>query len=95
MRPTPGKYAAAPIQRKKKSKNVGHVGYLIYLCIVKKEFGKWLMDIAKYIATAVILTSVFGGIKETWVIYVGGMSAISVTLIGGLWLLRDKKKGEK
>ena len=68
---------------------------MIYLCIVKKEFGKWLMDIAKYIATAVILTSVFGGIKETWVIYVGGMSAISVTLIGGLWLLRDKKKGEK
>ena len=58
---------------------------------MKKEFGKWLMDIAKYIATAVILTSVFGGIKETWVIYVGGMSTIAVTLIGGLWLLRDKK----
>ena len=68
---------------------------MIYLCTMKKEFGKWLMDIAKYIATAVILTSVFGGIKETWVIYVGGMSAIAVTLIGGLWLLRDKKEGEK
>ena len=53
------------------------------------------MDIAKYIATAVILTSVFGGIKETWVIYVGGMSAITVTLILGLLLIRDKKKGEK
>ena len=26
---------------------------------MRKEFGKWLMDIAKHIATAVILSSVF------------------------------------
>lgn len=27
---------------------------------MKKELGKWLMDIAKYTMTAVILTSIFG-----------------------------------
>lgn len=27
---------------------------------MRNKFGKWLMDIAKYIATAVILSSVFG-----------------------------------
>ena len=31
---------------------------------MKKEFGKWLMDIAKYITTAVILTSIFGEIEQ-------------------------------
>ena len=31
---------------------------------MKKEFGKWLMDIAKYITTAVILSSMIGDIKQ-------------------------------
>ena len=53
------------------------------------------MDIAKYIATAVILTSVFGEISEQWVIYVGGLVAVILTLTVGLWLIKDKKKGEK
>ncbi len=57
---------------------------------MKQEFGKWLMDIAKYIATAVILTTVFGGIQERWVIYVGGLSAIAVTLLLGLLLVKDR-----
>ena len=57
---------------------------------MKQEFGKWLMDIAKYIATAVILTTVFGGIQERWVIYVGGLLAIAVTLLLGLLLVKDR-----
>ena len=62
---------------------------------MKKELGKWLMDIAKYITTAVVLTSIFGDVQEKWVIYVGGSLAIVVTLLAGLWLVRDKKqKGE-
>lgn len=61
---------------------------------MKKEFGKWLMDIAKYITTAVVLSSIFGGLEEKWIIYVGGSLAILLTLSAGLWLVRDKKKGE-
>lgn len=61
---------------------------------MKKELGKWLMDIAKYITTAVVLTSIFGDVQEKWVIYVGGSFAIVTTLLAGLWLVRDKKKGE-
>jgi len=45
-----------------------------YLCVSnkqknneKKEFGKWLMDIAKYITTAVILASVFGEVEQRWI----------------------------
>lgn len=61
---------------------------------MRKELGKWLMDIAKYITTAVVLTSIFGDVQEQWVIYLGGSLAIIVTLLAGLWLVRDKKRGE-
>jgi hypothetical protein len=62
---------------------------------MKKEFGKWLMDIAKYITTAVILTSIFGEIDQKWVIYVGGIISILLTLGVGLWLVQDKKEKGK
>jgi len=62
---------------------------------MKKEFGKWLMDIAKYITTAVILTSIFGEIEQKWIIYAGGIVSISLTLGIGLWLVRDKKEKGK
>jgi hypothetical protein len=42
---------------------------------IKEELGKWLMDVSKYIATAVILTSVFGEIQQKWIIYIGGEHA--------------------
>jgi hypothetical protein len=58
---------------------------------IKEELGKWLMDVSKYIATAVILTSVFGEIQQKWIIYIGGLAAIVVTLCWGLFLIRNKK----
>ena len=61
---------------------------------MKKEFGKWLMDIAKYITTAVVLTSIFGEVEQKWIIYLGGVLAIVFTLGWGLYLVRDNKKGE-
>lgn len=53
------------------------------------------MDIAKYITTAVILTSIFSEIEQEWIIYVGGIVSISITLGVGLWLVRDKKEKGK
>lgn len=63
-----------------------------YICIMKKEFGKWLMDIAKYLTTAVLLSSVFNDIKESWVIYLVVSVAIVLTLLTGLLLVKDKKE---
>ena len=62
---------------------------------MRKELGKWLMDIAKYLTTAVLLSSVFNDIKESWIIYFVVSIAIVLTLLAGLWLEREeKKKGE-
>ena len=51
----------------------------------------WQM-VNKYIATAIILTSIFGDIKQKWIIYAGGTISILLTLCIGLWLVRDKKE---
>ncbi|HIX74190.1 MAG TPA: hypothetical protein H9977_03995 [Candidatus Parabacteroides intestinipullorum] len=62
---------------------------------MKKEFGKWLMDIAKYLTTAVLLSSMFANIEKLWIIYVFALSGIVSTLAVGLWLVRDNnRKGE-
>ena len=46
----------------------------IYVCLyddvfrtfasMRKELGKWLMDITKYMTTAILLSSIFNGIEE-------------------------------
>ena len=64
---------------------------IIIFAKMRKEFGKWLMDIAKYITTAVILTSIFGDVDEKWIIYTGGSLTVILTLMTGLWLVKEKK----
>lgn len=61
---------------------------------MKKEFGKWLLDIAKYMTTAILLSSVFSDIQSVWV-YVSVIGAVLLTLIVGLVLVREKKKEEE
>ena len=61
---------------------------------MKKEFGKWLMDIAKYMVTALLLSSALGNMNRTWV-FVGVMIGTILTLGWGLILInKDKKKKE-
>lgn len=57
---------------------------------MRKELGKWLMDIAKYITTAVLLASVFSEMNSGWVVYLCSTIAVTITLCGGLWMLKDK-----
>lgn len=56
---------------------------------MKKEIGKWLMDIAKYLTTAVLLSSVFKDLDSPQII-IGGILSIAVTLGWGLFLIRDR-----
>ena len=57
---------------------------------MKQELGKWLMDIAKYITTAVLLTSTFSHIENGVMSFVLAVSAIALTLVGGLILIKSK-----
>lgn len=70
--------------------------YFSYLCLVmRKKFGDWLLDIAKYMATAILLTSIFDEIRESWISYVSVSIAIILSLIVGLILTKDTEREDK
>jgi len=59
---------------------------------MKKEIGKWFMDIAKYVATAVLISSFFGGFEQKWIMYLVGIVTVIFSLFIGLYFIKDKKK---
>ena len=61
-----------------------------YLCLaMRKKFGDWLLDIAKYMATAILLTSIFSDMQNIWTYIIVAITVVA-TLLLGLWLTRDK-----
>jgi hypothetical protein len=56
---------------------------------MKKEFGKWLMDIAKYMVTALLLSTIFADMQEPIIIYMVIILSI-VILVSGLILISDE-----
>lgn len=59
----------------------------------RKEFGKWLMDVAKYMVTALLLSSIFGDMSNPLVL-VSVVMATASTLGAGLWLVRNERDKE-
>ncbi|MDR0834436.1 MAG: hypothetical protein LBN93_09700 [Candidatus Symbiothrix sp.] len=59
---------------------------------MEKEFGKWCLDIAKYVLTAGILATVFGNLGGgTEMYFIGGLIFISFA-VAGFVLLKDSEK---
>jgi len=61
---------------------------------MKKEFGKWVLDVAKYVATAVIISNLFSDMHENAILAIGGICVI-LMLILGLLLIREPKDKKK
>lgn len=60
---------------------------------MREQFGKWLMDIAKYITTAIVISSVFENLGEwNWATYSLTIAAVVATLVLGLIMQRKKKE---
>lgn len=65
-------------------------GYFPYICpVMRKKFGDWLLDIAKYMATAILLTSIFSDMQNIWTYIIVAITVVA-TLLLGLWLTKDK-----
>jgi len=58
---------------------------------MKKEFGKWIMDIAKYLATAVLISAIFRDIQDKSSILVIGGVSVALLLLLGLLLVKEPK----
>ena len=69
--------------------------YLHYLCNMKTEFGKWLMDIAKYMVTALLLSTIFADINEPIIIYIVVILSVIVLGLGLYWVNEGNKDNVK
>lgn len=59
----------------------------------KEKLANFLIDVAKYVFTGVIITSLFNDVSDKTVLYLLGMAIVVFTLWGGL-LLTNKRKGK-
>ena len=68
---------------------------IFYLFLpMKKEFGKWLMDIAKYMVTALLLSTIFADMDEPIILY--SVFVLTPIVLGlGLYWVNEGKKEEK
>ena len=64
---------------------------MIKIYAMKKEFGKWLLDIGKYVAAAVIISRFLGGLENEVVMYVGGIGIVAICVALGIILDKNKK----
>jgi len=59
--------------------------------MMRKEIGKWFMDIAKYVATAILISSFLGSFEHKWAVYSVGAVIVTVGFLLGLYFINDKK----
>ena len=60
---------------------------------VKQEFGKWFLDVAKYVLTAMLLTTMIDGMSQTWLMAVSA-SVTLLCLTFGAVLIRKGREDE-
>jgi uncharacterized membrane protein len=58
----------------------------------KKELSKLLIDVGKYVITAVVVTSFFKAFSDTWIILVFGSLTAAILLIVGFWHFNQSNK---
>lgn len=63
-----------------------------YICNMRQKIGDWFLDVAKYILTAVLLSSMFNDMKNPFV-FAGVIFAFIAAFGIGIYL--NKKSGEK
>ena len=59
--------------------------------VVFRELGKWLFDVAKYVATVVILTNVFTDLHGKYILLTGVL-CVGIALLCGIVLINISEK---
>ena len=55
----------------------------------------WLLDIAKYILSAIVITSFLADLRETWMIYTFGTTAATICLLFAFLIAKNRKNKKK
>ena len=61
---------------------------------MKRAFGEWLLDIAKYMVTALLLATIFSDMEHPIIIYMVVILSL-VVLISGLYIIHDSEQDER
>ena len=57
-----------------------------------EKIADWLFDLAKYVATAILISSFLAGFKEIWKLYVFGAVVIASAFLGAVWIIKNLNK---
>lgn len=60
---------------------------------IKQEFGKWFLDVAKYVLTAMLLTTMIEGMSQQWIV-AGSIIIMVLCLAFGAVLMRKGREEE-
>ena len=59
---------------------------------MKKEIGKSLLDIWKYVVSAIIISRFLGGLEQNWLVYLFGGAIAAVCFFAGIYFINEEKK---
>ena len=62
---------------------------------MKNIFANWLMDIAKYVITALVLSTALGLQEQGWIYYVACVAFVSIVVSLAFFLYRNENKKNK
>lgn len=62
---------------------------------MEEEFGKWLLDVAKYIVTALLLSTIFADMNEPVILYIAVVISMALLFWGLAIIDISKAKKEK
>ena len=81
----------------KSREKFGGSEYYGYICSVnlKQEFGKWFLDVAKYVITAMLLTSMIEGMSQTWIVATTAALSILCLVFGAILMQKGRDEEDR
>jgi len=65
---------------------------IIFFCFVFIFFELFFIFVAKYVATAILISSFLGSFEKKWAVYLGGSIIVAVGFSLGLYFIKEKKE---
>ena len=62
---------------------------------IKQEFGKWFLDVAKYVLTAMLLSSMIEGLSQSWLINISVAVIVLCLVFGGVLMSKGNKDEDR
>ena len=62
---------------------------------IKQEFGKWFLDVAKYVLTAMLLSSMIEGLSQVWLLTTATAVTVLCLVFGALLMRKGREEEDR